>query len=384
MTIPGSVQAIGGGSFNGCTALTSLTFGNGQDSVEIPQFTDSPLKTLRIGRNLTYTYSNTLSPFRDRTTLRRVLFTGDNVTNVYNYLLDGCTGITTISLPESLVSINEYAFRNCSSLPEMTLPSALGSIGSHAFDGCSSIERLTINNSDKALTLGTENSMFFDSPIKSLYVGRDLSYSVNSYNYPYEHAPFYQQKGLTELQFSQEGNISNIAAYFLYEAEKLPTLVLPEGITQINNYAFYKNSALTTVSLPTTLNKIGDCAFSGDTSIPSLTLPDNVTSVGQSAFRNCSAMESIHLSEKLSALNQYVLADCASLKTITIPPSVTEINTGAFNDDNSLTDVTIGDSETALTIGIGKQGNGMFFSNPLQNVYIGRNLTYTSDSNSGL
>ena len=383
MTIPGTVRTIGGGSFNGCTALTSLTFGNSQYSIEIPQFTDSPLKTLRIGRNLTYTYSNTLSPFRDRTTLRRVLFTGDNVTNVYNYLLDGCSGITTISLPESLVAINEYAFRNCSSLPEMTLPSALSSIGSHAFDGCSSIEKLTINNSDKALTLGTDNSMFFDSPIKSLYVGRNLSYTVNSYTYPHEHAPFYQQKELTELQFSEEGNITNIAAYFLYEAEKLPTLVLPEGITQINNYAFYKNSALTTVSLPATLNKIGDYVFRNNSSIPSLTLPDNVTSVGQSAFRNCSAMESIHLSENLSALNQYVLAGCTSLKSIIIPPSVTEMRTGVFNDDTSLTEVTIGDSETALTIGIGEQGKGMFYSNPLKNVYIGRNLRYTSDADNG-
>ncbi len=383
MTVPGTVRTIGGGSFNGCTALTSLTFGNSQYGIEIPQFTDSPLKTLRIGRNLKYTYSNTLSPFRDRTTLRRVLFTGDNVTNVYNYLLDGCSGITTISLPESLVTINEYAFRNCSSLPEITLPSALGRIDSHAFDGCSSIERLTINNSDKALSFGTDNSMFSDSPIKSLYVGRNLSYTVNSYTYPYEHAPFYQQKELTDLKFSEEGNITNIAAYFLYEAEKLPTLTLPEGITQINSYAFYKNSALTTVSLPSTLNKIGDYVFSEDNSIPTLTLPDNVTTVGQSTFRNCSAMESIHLSEKLSALNQYVLAGCTSLKSIIIPPSVTEILTGAFNDDTSLTDVTIGDSEKILTIGIGAQGKGMFHSNPLKNVYIGRNLRYTSDADNG-
>jgi len=383
MTIPGTVRTIGGGSFNGCTALTSLTFGNSQYSVEIPQFTDSPLKTLRIGRNLTYTYSNTLSPFRDRATLRRVLFTGDNVTNVYNYLLDGCTGITTITLPESLVSINEYAFRNCSSLPEIALPSALRSIGGHAFDGCSGIEKIIINNSDKALSLSTANSMFSDSPIKSLYVGRNLSYNVGSYTYPREHAPFARQEELTDLQFSQEGNITNIPAYFLSGAKKLPSLTLPEGITVINDYAFESNSALTTISLPSTLTKIGDCAFYYDPSIPSLTLPDNVTNVGQSAFRYCSAMESIHLSEKLSALNEYVLSGCYALKSIIIPPSVTEIHTGAFYGDNSLTDVTIGDSETELTIGIGGQGKGMFYSNPLKNVYIGRNLRYTSDADNG-
>ena len=383
MTIPGTVRTIGGGSFNGCTALTSLTFGNSQYSIEIPQFTDSPLKTLRIGRNLTYTYSNTLSPFRDRTTLRRVLFTGDNVTNVYNYLLDGCSGITTISLPESLVAINEYAFRNCSSLPEMTLPSALSSIGSHAFDGCSSIEKLTINNSDKALTLGTDNSMFSDSPIKSLYVGRNLSYNVGSYTYPREHAPFARQEELTDLQFSQEGNITNIPAYFLSGATKLPSLTLPEGITVINDYAFESNSALTTVSLPSTLTKIGDCAFYYNHSIPSLTLPDNVTNVGQSAFRYCLAMGSIHLSDKLSALNEYVLSGCNALKSIIIPPSVTEIHTGAFYGDSSLTDVTIGDSETELTIGIGGQGKGMFYSNPLKSICIGRNLSYTSNAECG-
>lgn len=355
MTIPGTVISIGSGSFNGCTSLSSLSFSNGEEGLEIPMFTDSPLKTLRIGRNLTYPFSDAQSPFRDRTTLSRVMFTGNYVTHIYDYLLDGCNKVSSITLPETLQIINSSAFRNCSSLPTMTLPASLNEIKSNAFDGCTSLSSLTINDSENELTLGTVNSMFHDAPLQSLYLGRNIAYTISATNYIEEHAPFYQQKNLTDLKFSDSGTVTNIPYYFMYEAENLPLLSFPASIQEIGKYAFYGNST-----------------------IPSVVIPDEVTNIGSSVFRNCSSLESIHLSEKLTGISSYLLAGCSSLKSITIPASVNGIETGAFNECSALESAVIGNSPNPLQIGKDSSNVGMFCTTPLTTLYIGRNLTYSS------
>ncbi len=360
MTIPGTVNSVGGGSFNGCTSLSSLSFSNGEEDLEIPMFTDSPLKTLRIGRNLIYPFSDEKSPFRDRTTLNRVMFTGNYVTRIYDYLLDGCSKVASITLPETLEIINSAAFRNCSSLPNIVLPASLNEIKSKAFDGCEGLTAVTFNDSETPLTLGTTNSMFHDSPLESLYIGRNIEYTIPETSYPEELAPFYQQKNLTDLKFSNNGFVTVLPYYFMYEAEKLPSVSFPASLQQIGAYAFYANSQL-----------------------PSITLPDEVTTVGSNCFQNCTKMETIHLSEKLSGISSYLLAGCSSLKSITIPASVADIYTGAFNECSSLESIIIGNSATPLQIGNDSPNVGMFCTTPLSTLYIGRNLTYSSTENGG-
>ncbi|MDE5773047.1 MAG: leucine-rich repeat protein [Muribaculaceae bacterium] len=360
MTIPGSVKSIGGGSFDGCSSLSSLSFSNSENALEIPMFTDSPLKTLRIGRNLTYTFSNSISPFRDRTTLNRVMFTGNYVTTIYDYLLDGCTNVSSITLPDNLEVINSYAFRNCASLPLIILPGSLSEIKDGAFNGCKSLADITINDSDEPLTLGTANSMFDESPIRSLYVGRDIVYNLDSYNRPYEHAPFYRQLALTDLKFSTSGDVTSIPYYFLYEAENLSAVTFPESLVNI-----------------------GDYAFSGDITLGNVQMPDDVTSAGEGAFRRCSALQNIHLSEKLERISEYLLADCTSLQSVYIPASVQSVGYGAFSQCTSLAEVRLNDAATPLDISYDSDSTGMFHNSPLKGLYIGRNINYTPAENYG-
>ena len=385
MTIPGTVNSIGGGSFNGCTSLSSLSFSNGEEDLEIPMFTDSPLKTLRIGRNLIYPFSDEKSPFRDRTTLNRVMFTGNYVTRIYDYLLDGCNKVASITLPGTLEIINTAAFRNCSSLPNIVLPASLNEIKSKAFDGCGGLTAVTFNDSETSLTLGTANSMFHDSPLESLYIGRNIEYMIPETTYPEELAPFYQQKNLTDLKFSNNGFVTTLPYYFMYEAEKLPSVSFPASLQEIGHHAFYGNSQLSSVDFTENaeLKEIGEYAFYGNSQLPSITLPDEVTTVGSNCFQNSTKMETIHLSDKLSGISSYLLAGCSSLKSITIPASVADIDTGAFNECSSLESAVIGNSVTPLQIGYDSPNVGMFCTTPLSSIYIGRNLTYSATEDDG-
>ena len=62
----------------------------------------------------------------------------DGVTSVESSAFYGCSGLTSITIPDGVTSIGSYAFRDCSRLTSITIPASVASIGSSAFYGCSS------------------------------------------------------------------------------------------------------------------------------------------------------------------------------------------------------------------------------------------------------
>lgn len=56
---------------------------------------------------------------------------------------DGCSSLASIDIPNSVWSIRNYAFRNCSSLTSITIPESVMDIGDDAFFLCSSLTSIT-------------------------------------------------------------------------------------------------------------------------------------------------------------------------------------------------------------------------------------------------
>ena len=61
-----------------------------------------------------------------------------------DYAFEGCSGLTSLTLPSSITSIGKSAFEYCSGLTSLTIPSSVISIGESAFCGCSGLTSLTI------------------------------------------------------------------------------------------------------------------------------------------------------------------------------------------------------------------------------------------------
>ncbi|MBQ7652049.1 MAG: leucine-rich repeat protein, partial [Victivallales bacterium] len=60
----------------------------------------------------------------------------DGVTSICNAAFYGCTGLTSVTIPDSVTSIGEYAFNRCTSLQYATLGKSVTSIGAEAFTSC--------------------------------------------------------------------------------------------------------------------------------------------------------------------------------------------------------------------------------------------------------
>ena len=72
-----------------------------------------------------------------------------------------CTSLTSITLPNSLMSIGNGAFYFCTSLTSITLPNSLMSIGNGAFYFCTSLTSITLPNS--LTSIGERAFMFCTS-----------------------------------------------------------------------------------------------------------------------------------------------------------------------------------------------------------------------------
>ena len=144
------------------------------------------------------------------------------------------------------------------------------------------------------------------------------------------------------------------------------TLVIPSGITEIDNNAFKNKTGLVSIVLPSGLTRIGDNAFEGCTGLQSVSIPSTVTAIRHFAFIGCSALTSISISGAAS-ISPYAFANCTSATSISIP-NITSIGSEAFNNCR-FTSVSIPASLTSWD-------NSSFASNPsLTSVTIAEGIT---------
>ena len=63
----------------------------------------------------------------------------NSVTSIGGYAFSGCSGLTSVTIGNSVTSIGYSAFSNCSGLTSVTIPNSVTSIESNAFNGCTSL-----------------------------------------------------------------------------------------------------------------------------------------------------------------------------------------------------------------------------------------------------
>ena len=73
-----------------------------------------------------------------------IKYTLNNPTSIGNNAFSYCSGLTSVTIPNSVTSIGRSAFMHCSGLTSVTIPNSVTSIGYQAFYGCTGITSMVI------------------------------------------------------------------------------------------------------------------------------------------------------------------------------------------------------------------------------------------------
>ena len=69
------------------------------------------------------------------------------VTSIGGDAFSNCSGLTSVTIPNSVTSIGDYAFSRCITLTSITIPDSVKYLGIYAFQDCSGLTSVTIGNS---------------------------------------------------------------------------------------------------------------------------------------------------------------------------------------------------------------------------------------------
>ena len=217
----------------------------------------------------------------------------EGVTSIGDYAFYYCTNLQTIFIPESVESIGEYAFYGCSSIKFIDLPTNLTEIKDYTFYGCTNLESVTLPANLQSIG----KYAFYDCykiteleiPATVTYVG---AYAfINTTWHYYNTDDFVIVGDGVLIKVNAIGDVVIPAevkaiAGGAFDSDFITSIVIPEGITLIDEYTFSGCTAVTKITLPSTITKIGYKAFNNCFALEEVNIPAGVE-IDETAFNNC-------------------------------------------------------------------------------------------------
>ena len=298
------------------------------------------------------------------------------VTAIGHNAFTNCLNLTSVVIPESVISIGYSAFFGCMSLVFAPLPSTLRSIGYMAFQDCTGLPSVVVPDSVESVgfnAFGRVKNVIYNGTLST------NSWRACTVNGHVEGSLVFADNSKTTLtacltsatHVTIPASVTAIGDQAFRNCIQLQTLEVPATVDSIGTNAFYRvnnvvysgsatgspwgaktvggyvessfvyadatKTTLTgywgstdSLTLPEGVTAIGDNAFSNTLTLRGLRLPSTLTTLGYGAFDNCANLQHVTFNEGLEVIDTNAFYNCRNLRAIHLPASVNYIAKYAF------------------------------------------------------
>ena len=316
---PKSLEIIDHNVFLGCTDLTDITLYEKVSSIANTAFNNIPKEQLTI-HGIAGSYAYTFA-IENGYAFAAIQEGADLVTTYLQAKIDEAKG-----LDPALYTKESYA--------------ALQTAIAHAEQVLEEATEQTQIDAEIAALQGVIEAL---EPFAFRYqeIAEGTEIAITGFNNP---------GGAAEIPAAIDGKPVTSIGEGAFEDDLITSVSIPAGVKTIGNAAFRRCSQLQTVTFAegSALASIGDNAFEGCQKLSSLQLPEGVTEIGRAAFNGCRALKEITIPNGVTELKTLTFGTCTSLQNIILPEGLQTIGDKVFSGCAALTQIVLPDGVTAL------------------------------------
>ena len=263
----------------------------------------------------------------------------DSVSRIRTNAFAICHNLESVTLPDSLDEIEYGMFQSCYKLKDIKLPASVRHIDDFVFGYCGELKEIYLPASLESIGIST---FLYCTKLQNVAVEKD-SYAEKyciQYKLPYTYADtpvIFGSDGGEQLEWKLEngtltisgtGEMDDFTRQFgvteeitaPWSGQQITQVVIEPGITSVGDYAFWGCGQLKAVTLPDTVTRIGKFAFEGCDLLQEITLPDGIAEIGKKAFSKCGSLTAITLPASVGALGEDVFAGGEKRIKVTVEP----------------------------------------------------------------
>ncbi|MBR6516560.1 MAG: leucine-rich repeat domain-containing protein [Bacilli bacterium] len=284
------------------------------------------------------------------------------------YILSGigsCTD-TIINIPslykdKPVEIIKDHAFANNYSLIGVNISKSIKLIDESSFYGCVNLK--TVIFEEESTLEAINRDAFMSCGLTSIIIPNSLkTIGVDAFSY----------SGLKTVTFEENSELELIGYNAFRVCRHLVSIVIPEGVTTIQNSAFWRCESLRNVILPNSLKEIGYEVFEDCYSLESIIIPENISVISAGLFSHCTSLQNVTFNNgnNITAIQNGAFYDCTSLENVYFYGTIEDwcnvnidSNPMEYAENFQLLDNNVLQEVTQIVIpeSISKIGNNQFF-----------------------